>query len=122
MALGAFGLVRPKAASKAFGMPLQVPGDLPSWRPKAARDLATGVIPLAILALGERRALGACAAASALIPALDALFVALSGSRNRWQIVMHGGTAGLVLALALALFRSGARQHAGATSVRHHGV
>ena len=94
VALGVYGLARLKTAAETFGMPLRDPEDLPSWRPKAARDLTTGVIPLVLLALGEKRALGAYTVACTLIPALDALLVALSGSRKPWQIAMHGSTAG----------------------------
>lgn len=108
VALGAYGLMRPKAAAESFGMSVRDPEDIPSWRPKAARDLTTGVILLVLLTLGEKRALGAYMIAGALIPALDALLVALSGSRKPWQVAMHGGTAGLVLALGVALLRRGA--------------
>jgi Domain of unknown function (DUF4267) len=108
VALGAYGLTRPKAAAESFGMSLRDPEDIPSWRPKAARDLTTGVIRLVLLALGEKRALGAYMVAGALIPALDALLVALSGSRKPCQVAMHSGTAGLVLAVGGALLRRGA--------------
>ena len=73
-----------------------------------AISVALFTILLVLLTLGEKRALGAYMIAGALIPALDALLVALSGSRKPWQVAMHGGTAGLVLALGVALLRRGA--------------
>jgi len=88
-------------------MPLRDPEEPRSWRPKAARDLTTGMMTLALLALRDRRAVGTYAVACALIPALDALLVVRNGSRKPWQVAMamHGGTAGLTLALGIALLR-----------------
>ena len=105
LTLGAYGLARPRAAAEVFGMPLRDPEEPRSWRPKAARDLTTGMMTLALLALRDRRAVGTYAVACALIPALDALLVVRNGSRKPWQVAMHGGTAGLMLALVIALLR-----------------
>lgn len=105
VALGTIGLARPRTAARAFGI-----GDLDaetagSWRPKAARDLATGAMALALLALGNKRALGVYATACTLIPASDAVIVALGGSRRPWQVAMHAATGGLTLALGASLLR-----------------
>ncbi len=105
MGLGAIGLARPGIAAQAYGLPLQDPQDFPFVRVKAARDLAAGLAALTLLTMGERRALGAYLVASTLIPALDALLVLLTGTRKPWQVAMHGGTGGLVLALGAALLR-----------------
>jgi hypothetical protein len=103
--LGVIGLVRPRTAAEAYGLPLRDPRDFPFVRVKAARDLAAGLAALTLLTMGERRALGAYLVASTLIPALDALLVLLTGTRKPWQVAMHGGTAVLVLPLGAALIR-----------------
>ena len=105
VALGAIGLTRPGTAAEAYGLPIQDPRDFPFVRVKAVRDLAAGLGALTLLTMRERRALGAYLIATTLIPALDALLVLLSGTRKPWQVAMHGGTGGFVLALGAALLR-----------------
>lgn len=103
--LGVEGLALPPVGLAGFGMAMRDPADVPVWRPKAVRDLATGIIPLVLLALNERRALGGYMLSASLIPAADAVIVATTGSRKPWQVVMHGGTAVFGAALGAALLR-----------------
>ena len=80
---------------------------------KGVRDIASGLVLLALLCVGQRRALGAALLAFAVIPMCDAAIVVLNGGPLALALGIHAVTAILLLALAgLVLWQSAIRRAA----------
>jgi hypothetical protein len=80
---------------------------------KGVRDVASGLVLLALLFVGQRRALGAALLAFAFIPTCDAVIVLLNGGPPVVAFGIHAVTAVLLLVLAgLLLWQPAARQTA----------
>jgi hypothetical protein len=103
--LGAMYLAGPRAATHSFGLPLPEEGTNIDWwlRLKGVRDVASGLVVLALLAWGSSRMLGIVLLIEALIPAGDmSLILAAKGSTAR-ALGIHGVTSALMFAAAIAL-------------------
>ena len=82
---------------------------------KGVRDFASGLVVLALLWAGHRRALGAALLAFALVPICDAAIVLLNGGSPAIAFGIHATTACLLLVLAgLLLWQPSPRSAAGA--------
>lgn len=96
------------ATSAAFGFSAMSLGET-----KGVRDIASGLVLLALLCAGQRRALGAALLAFAFIPTCDAVIVLLNGGPLVIALGIHAVTAVLLLLLAgLLLWQPAARQAA----------
>lgn len=95
----------PEAAAKAFGVPGTASGaDTGAYfSVKAIRDLATALAIFVLIALQDAQALGWVILAMAVIPIGDAAIVARRGGHPALSYAMHGGTAVVSVATALAL-------------------
>ncbi len=97
----------PALAAKGFGVPLSDPADSGFLAIKAARDVTSGVLVLALLALRNRRILAYAVGILTLIPILDGLIVLRQAG---WTftpfILIHWGTAAFMLVI-VQLLRKG---------------
>ena len=82
-----------------------------SARPRAY-EIGSGLVVLALLWAGQRRALGAALLAFAFIPTCDAAIVLLNGGPPAIAIGIHATTACLLLVLAALLLWQPTRQAA----------
>ena len=101
-------LAAPRAATRSFGLPLPEQADNIAWwlRLKGVRDVASGLVLLAVVAWAQPRLLGGVLLILALIPTGDmALVLAAKGSRAR-AFGVHGSTAALMTAAGLPLLLS----------------
>lgn len=105
IAIGILYLVSPRTATRSFGLPLPEPGTNVAWwlRLKGVRDVASGLLVLALLAWGGSQVLGVALSVQALIPIGDmSLILAAKGSVRR-ALGIHGSTAALMIAAAIPL-------------------
>ena len=105
IALGAMYIFNPRAATQSFGLPLPEEGANVAWwlRLKGSRDIASGLVVLALIAWGGARILGIVLLIEAIIPAGDmSLILAAKGSTKR-ALGIHGLTAALMIAAAIPL-------------------
>ena len=98
---------QPSVAARQFGVPLATPADRDFLAIKASRDIAPGVAVLALLAIGDHRAVAYAMLALTLIPILDGIVVF---KHANWifkpAILIHWITAAVMLVI-VALLRSG---------------
>jgi hypothetical protein len=105
IAIGVMYLSNPRAATQSFGLPLPEEGRNITWwlRLKGVRDIASGLVVLAMVIWGEPRLLGIVLLIEAMIPAGDmALILAARGSGAR-AFGIHGSTAALMILAAILL-------------------
>jgi hypothetical protein len=79
---------------------------------KGVRDIGPGLVVLALLWAGQRRALGAALLAFAVIPTCDAAIVLLNGGPPAIAFGIHATTACLLVVLAGLLLWQPSRQAA----------
>lgn len=103
--IGVRELIYPAVGAQGFGVPLIDPRDGDLLAVKAARDIASGVLVLALLGLGDRRSLAYAIGALSLIPIMDGLIVLRhAGWEFKPVIAIHWGTAVFMLVI-IALLR-----------------
>jgi len=97
----------PGVAARGFGVPLLDSADGDFLAIKAGRDIASGILALTFLGLGDRRALAFAMAVLTLIPLFDGLIVLRHADWNFTPfILIHWGTAAFML-IIVALLRRG---------------
>ena len=103
--IGVMYLTTPTSMSRSFGLPL--PGDNPNvpwWlRLKGTRDVVSGLVLLAVLAWGEPRILGYVMLIQAITPLGDMTTVLSAKGSVRTALLVHGLTAGSLIAGAIPL-------------------
>ena len=105
IAIGVMYLSRPRQTTPSFGLPLPEAGPNIAWwlRLKGVRDIAAGLVVLALLVWGSPRTLGIVLSIEAIIPAGDmSLILAARGSTGR-AFGIHGVTAVLMILAAIPL-------------------
>jgi Domain of unknown function (DUF4267) len=105
IAIGLRYVVSPTIATRSFGLPLPENGaNIPWWlRLKGVRDIVSGLIVLAFMALGDLRAVGIILLVEAIIPVGDmALILAAKGS-TKSAFGIHGLTAALMVLAAIPM-------------------
>jgi Domain of unknown function (DUF4267) len=90
-----------------FGLPGWAEAPEPAYWIKGARDISSGVVPLVLLALGQRRALGWVLAAEALVPLGDMTTVLTHQGSARTALGVHGATAATMLVTAGLILTEG---------------
>lgn len=99
-------LLAPQATASGFGIPTWPRHDGAAFLAvKGVRDIATGLVVLALLLTGHRRALGWAMAALAFVPAGDMVIVLTSGGPAGTAYGVHGFTALAVAVTAGLLLR-----------------
>ncbi|HEY1294452.1 MAG TPA: DUF4267 domain-containing protein [Chloroflexota bacterium] len=87
---------------------------------KGVRDIASGLVLLALLWSGQRRALGAALLAFAFIPTCDAAIVLLNGGAPAIAFGIHATTACLLVVLAgLLLWQPSRHSEVGGQRMSH---
>lgn len=107
--IGCFYLFSPERIYGTFGLkPPASDADTRAWlRPKGIRDIASGLIVLAMMLIADNRLVGMTILVLAIIPFGDMSIVLRSGGSKSRAYFMHGVTcavmiiAGLLLTLAL---------------------
>ena len=102
--IGARFLLAPHAAAAGYGVPAKRDGDAAYLTVKGVRDLAYGVLGLALLAFAGARAEAWFMLAVALNPLGDTLIVLRHGGSRATAFGVHFATAVIVLACAALLF------------------
>lgn len=105
IAIGIMYLSNPRAATQSFGLPLPKEGANIAWwlRLKGVRDIASGLVVLALMVWGGPRTVGIALLVEAIIPAGDmSLILASKGSAKR-AFGIHGFTAVLMILAAIPL-------------------
>jgi Domain of unknown function (DUF4267) len=104
--LAARGFFVPDAAARGFGIAVEQPADLFYILVKADRDLSSALAVLVLLALQQRKALGAFVLVATVQPVLDFL-LSVSDPRGHfvYALAIHGSAAlyGCVLAQRLLI-------------------
>lgn len=97
-------LIDPAGTAPGFGMATWPEGDAATFlATKGARDLVSGLLPLALLLTRQRRALGWAMAIESLVPAADAALILSTGGSTTTALAVHGATAVVVLATGVLL-------------------
>lgn len=92
--VGVSYLFFPEATAPSFGMAVWPEGDAAAFlATKGARDLASGLVPLALLLTGQRRALGWVLTVWTLVPLSDAALILATGGSTVTALAVHGLTA-----------------------------
>jgi hypothetical protein len=98
MYIGVSYMAAPAATAAGFGFAVWPTGtEAEMLTVKGVRDFVTGVIPLALLALRQRRALGWVLLCEALIPLGDGTMILIHGGSPAAAFGIHYATAALVI-------------------------
>ncbi len=104
--IGVREFLDPSTGALGYGVPLSDPRDNDLLAIKAVRDVASGILVLGLLGLGNRKALAWAIGALTLIPVFDGLVVLRHAA---WAftpvILIHWGTAVFMLVIAALLMR-----------------
>ena len=96
--VGVSYLFLPEATAPQFGMAVWPEGDAAQFLvTKGARDLASGLVPLALLLSGQRRALGWVLTLWTVVPLADAILILSTGGSTATALGVHGLTAAALL-------------------------
>ncbi|WP_210744531.1 DUF4267 domain-containing protein [Nocardia flavorosea] len=113
--LGISYLVAPEWIATGFGLPVWPTGEAAAFlNLKGVRDTVTGIVGLALLALGQRYALGVVLLGFALIPVGDMLTVLFHNGSTAAAFGIHGLTAVFVALTGVLLIRERAGADAAA--------
>jgi hypothetical protein len=102
--LGINFIFNPVGASTAFGIPIHDPAAFPFMWTKGIRDIFAGLVVLAFLLRGDRRATATIFAIAIFIPVCDGLVI-LKHLGFAPPIYMHWGTALYMMIVAALLLR-----------------
>jgi hypothetical protein len=105
IAIGTQYVVSPRAATRSFGLPLPEDGANIAWwlRLKGVRDIASGLILLALMAWGDLRGAGIVLLVAAIIPVGDMLMILAAKGSARSAFGMHAVTAVVMVLTAIPL-------------------
>ena len=103
--IGALYVLRPRVATRSFGLPLPEDGPNIAWwlRLKGVRDIVAGLAVLAMMVWGGPRMVGIILLVEALIPIGDMLVIVAAKGSARSAFGIHGLTALLMILAAVPL-------------------
>ncbi|MFC8720772.1 DUF4267 domain-containing protein [Kitasatospora sp. NPDC057198] len=105
-------LIAPESTASGFGLPAWPQGETAAFlNLKGIRDIVSGLVPLALLLTGHRRALGWALLAESVTPFGDAATILVHHGSTATAFGVHFATAVLVLVTAVLLLteRTGKR-------------
>src|SRR5215469_2203155 len=103
--IGCFYLVSPERISRTFGLKPPASGaDTRAWlRPKGIRDIAAGLVVLAMMLTANWRLVGIALLVESIIPFGDMSIVLGSGGSKSRALSIHGVTCAVMLVVGLLL-------------------
>jgi hypothetical protein len=106
--IGCFYLLFPERISGTFGLkPPASDADTRAWlRPKGIRDIAAGLIVLAMMLTSDRHLVGIALLVEAIIPLGDMSIVLGSGGSKSRAFSIHGVTCAVMLVVGLLLIHA----------------
>lgn len=105
MGIGIMYLLRPRAMTRNFGLPLPEEGQNTTWwlRLKGSRDFVSGLVVLALMTWGSPYLLGTVLLLEAIIPTSDMTTILAAKGSTGTALGVHGLTAALMIAAAIPL-------------------
>ena len=106
--IGCFYLLSPERISGTFGLkPPASDADTRAWlRPKGIRDIAAGLIVLAMMLTADSHLVGIALLVEAIIPLGDMSIILGSGGSRSRALSIHGVTFAAMLVVGLLLIRA----------------
>src|SRR5499433_3761933 len=106
--IGCFYVLSPERISWTFGLKPPAPdADTRAWlRPKGIRDVASGLVVLAMMLTADRRLVGIALLAQAIIPFGDMSIILGSGGSRSRAFSIHGVTCAVMLVVGLLLIHA----------------
>jgi hypothetical protein len=106
--IGCFYLASPGRISGTFGLkPPASDADTRAWlRLKGIRDLASGLVVLAMMLTADGRAVGIALLVEAIIPLGDMSIILGSGGSKSKALSIHGVTCAVMLVVGLLLIHA----------------
>lgn len=106
--IGSFYLVSPGRISGSFGLKPPAPdADTRAWlRLKGIRDIASGLVVLAMMPTADSRSVGIVLLVLAIIPFGDMANILGSGGRKATAFSVHGVTCAVMLVAGLLLIHA----------------
>jgi hypothetical protein len=106
--IGCFYLVSPERMSGSFGLkPPASDADTRAWlRLKGIRDVASGLVVLAMMLSADWRLVGIALLVEAVIPFGDMSIILGSGGRKATAFSVHGVTCAVMLVVGLLLIHA----------------
>jgi ABC-type antimicrobial peptide transport system permease subunit len=106
--IGCFYLIAPERMTGSFGLkPPASDADTRAWlRLKGIRDLASGLVVLAMMLTGDRRSVGIALVVFAIVPLGDMSIVLASGGSKSKAFSIHGVTCAVMLVVGLLLIHA----------------
>lgn len=108
--IGLMYLIQPQKMTPNFGLPIPDGGLNTQWwlRLKGARDIASGLVVLAVMAWGSSFVLGIILLIEAFIPLADMTLILAARGSTRAALSVHGLTAALMILGAIPLLTGAA--------------
>jgi len=105
--IGCFYLAAPQRISGTFGLkPPASDADTRAWlRLKGIRDVASGLLVLAMMLTGDWRLVGIVVLVEAIIPLGDVSIILGSGGSKSTAFSVHGVTCAVMIVVGLFLIR-----------------
>jgi hypothetical protein len=106
--IGCFYLLSPQRISGSFGLkPPASDADTRAWlRPKGIRDVAAGLVVLAMMLFATSRFVGIVLLVEAIIPLGDMSIILASGGSKLRALSVHGVTCAVMLVVGLWLIHA----------------
>ena len=106
--IGCFYLVSPARVSGSFGLkPPASDADTLAWlRLKGIRDVAAGLVVLAMMLMADKRMAGIAVLVQAVIPFGDMSIILGSGGSKSHAFYVHGVTCAVMLVVGLLLIHA----------------
>jgi hypothetical protein len=106
--IGCFYLASPERISGSFGLkPPASDADTRAWlRPKGIRDVASGLVVLAMMLTADGRSVGIALLVEAIIPLGDMSIILGSGGSKSRALSIHGVTCAVMLVVGLLLIHA----------------
>jgi uncharacterized membrane protein len=106
--IGCFYLAAPERISGTFGLkPPASDADTRAWlRPKGIRDIASGLVVLAMMLTADSRLVGIVLLVLAVVPFGDMSIILGSGGSKSKAFFMHGVTCAVMLVVSLLLIHA----------------
>ena len=106
--IGCFYLASPERVSGSFGLKPPAPdADTRAWlRLKGIRDIASGLVVLAMMLAADSRSVGIVLLVFAIIPFGDMSNIIVSGGRRATAFSIHGVTCAVMIVVGLLLIHA----------------